>query len=96
MGAPAMEYADYQLPPTVAAPRPPAFTSTRPRRSSRPASSGTWGMVVIYLRIIEWQIPDFDVTAIVRSCTHCTSGSQGDGSFDACAHRFLIQAHKPA
>ena len=96
LGAPAMEYADYQLAPTVAALEAAGFHIDQTAEEFPASIFRDVGMVVIYLRIIEWQIPDFDVDRYRPQLYALHQRIQRDGSFNARAHRFLIQAHKPA
>jgi SAM-dependent methyltransferase len=52
------------------------------------------GAVVFFLKIIEWQIPDFSVERYHERLLALHEHIQGTGAFRAKAHRFLIQARK--
>ena len=52
------------------------------------------GAVVFFLKIIEWQIPDFSVERYHERLRAMHRHIKETGSFRAKAHRFLIQARK--
>jgi SAM-dependent methyltransferase len=52
------------------------------------------GAVVYYLKIIEWQIPDFSIEAYRERLEAMHRLIERQGAFYATAHRFLIEAEK--
>jgi len=52
------------------------------------------GAVIFYLKVIAWQIPDFSVARYRERLLALHRHIQTHGSFQARAHRFLIQARK--
>ncbi len=53
------------------------------------------GVVVFFLKIIEWQIPDFSVQKYHDQLLEMHKYILANGPFKAKAHRFLIEAQKP-
>jgi SAM-dependent methyltransferase len=53
------------------------------------------GALVFFLRIIEWQIPDFDVNRYNPQLRALHARIERNGVFHALAHRYLIEARKP-
>ncbi len=94
LDAPPMAYADYALAPTVAKLQAAGFVIDRATEEFPDSIFRDIGMVVIYLRIISWQIPDFDVDRYHPQLLALHRRIQREGSFNARAHRFLIEAHK--
>jgi SAM-dependent methyltransferase len=52
------------------------------------------GVVVFYLKVIEWQIPDFSLQKYRDRLLAMHEHIRSHGSFRAQAHRFLIEAEK--
>ncbi len=59
----------------------------------------TWfrdiGAVAFYLKIIPWQIPDFDIRAEREKLFHIYRLMQSEGGLHLTSHRFLISAIRP-
>ena len=53
------------------------------------------GTVVFFLKIIEWQIPDFSPDRYRKRLLAMRQHIQEPGAFRARAHRFLIKAKMP-
>jgi SAM-dependent methyltransferase len=53
------------------------------------------GVVLFYLRIIEWQIPDFTVEGYLPQLMALYRRIEAEGPFHSQAHRYLLVARKP-
>jgi SAM-dependent methyltransferase len=53
------------------------------------------GAVVYYLKVIEWQIPDFAMDTYYDRLYALHQLIERQGAFFATAHRYLIEAQKP-
>jgi SAM-dependent methyltransferase len=54
------------------------------------------GAVVYYLRIIDWQVPGFDVEKDRETLSQIHAAIQKEGWLTTWQHRFLVEAIKPA
>ncbi|MGB7337911.1 MAG: class I SAM-dependent methyltransferase [Phototrophicaceae bacterium] len=53
------------------------------------------GAIVYYLKVVEWQIPDFDVTRYRQQLANIHNIIEAEGEFMVQQHRFLLIARKP-
>lgn len=95
LDAPAMTYDDHTLARTVAELEAAGLRIDRAEEEFPDSVFADIGIVVIYLRIIPWQIPDFDVARYRPQLYRLHEEIRRNGGFNARGHRFLVQAHKP-
>jgi hypothetical protein len=71
---------------------PKGVRDLQPHVASIPGAFHDIGAVVLYLRIISWQIPDFDLAGYDAALRALHAKMQGGTSLKVSSHRFLIIA----
>ena len=72
----------------------PTFTVLRGEEVFRPIRFFDVGALVWFVRIIQWEFPDFSVDTHLDNLLNAQKILDGKGSIDGSIHRFLLVAQK--
>ena len=95
LGGPLPDYADWDLKTATAQLADVGFTIAESREEFGDCVFTDIGAVVMYLRIVSWQVPDFTVEAYRDSLMRLHERMERDGAVRFRGHGFLLQAVAP-
>lgn len=94
LGAPPSEYADWNLKSAAPALQEAGLNVIYSNESVTRTRFYDLGAVLYYLKIIEWQIPNFTIDGYRDRLENIYRRIRNDGYFDVTCHRFIVMARK--